>query len=174
MEPKDLLQELGISPGDIVADFGCGPGYFSIPAAEAVGEEGMVYAFDILPDALEVLTSKAKTHSGSMNITARRTNLEKENATKLQDASVDSVILKDVLFQNEDKGAIMKEACRILKSGGRALVVEWNEKQEALGPEQKMRVPQKKIEELIARNHLSIVKNFSAGNYHSAYILRKN
>jgi SAM-dependent methyltransferase len=42
-----LLKAAGLKPGQKVLEVGCGPGFFTIPAAKIVGEEGFVYAVDV-------------------------------------------------------------------------------------------------------------------------------
>ena len=51
--PRKILKEIGIGPGMSVLDFGCGPGSFSLAASHLVGPEGLVYALDINPIAVE-------------------------------------------------------------------------------------------------------------------------
>jgi len=43
-DPYKLLRAAGLEQGQQVLEVGCGPGYFTIPAAEMVGDEGEVYA----------------------------------------------------------------------------------------------------------------------------------
>ena len=53
LPPEKTLIRLGLKQGDIVADIGCGIGYFTIPAANIVGDSGKVFAMDISPEMLE-------------------------------------------------------------------------------------------------------------------------
>jgi ubiquinone/menaquinone biosynthesis C-methylase UbiE len=57
--PENILKEY-ISPGFIVADIGCGPGYFSIPMAQMVTEKGLVLAVDVQEDMLVKTRKKAE------------------------------------------------------------------------------------------------------------------
>ena len=98
INPADIINHLGVLRNSIVADFGCGSGYFSVPLAQFIGEEGKVYALDVLASALESDESKAKIH-GLSNIITKRVNLEKEGGSKFSNESMDWVILKDMLFQ---------------------------------------------------------------------------
>ena len=144
IDPVKIVNAAGISPGNTVADFGCGSGYFSIPVAQAVGEEGVVYSLDILPQALEEVQSKAKI-LGLTNIITKRVNLENENGSGFGKEELDWVIMKDVLFQNKEKGDIVKEAYRVLKPGGKALIMEWNDSDSSVGPAKELRLSQKKM-----------------------------
>lgn len=164
VDPIKIIKSVGVKAGDNVADFGCGPGYFSIPIAEVIGEEGEVYAFDVLPSALEALKSQS-TIRGIDNIKTRRVNLEKQQSSKLGDESVDWVILKNILFQNKKKKAILKEAYRILRKKGKILVMEWNENL-SLGPSQEMRIDRQKLIEIIDSENFILEKQLIAGNYH--------
>ena len=156
----------------MVADFGCGPGYFSLPFAKAVGEDGKVYALDVLPQVLETVASKAKS-SGINNIVTSRVNLEKENGSKLENECVDWVIIKDMLFQNKKKDIIIAEARRILRPGGKVIVTEWNQNNFSIGPEQKIRIPVNELKKIFADQKFSVEKDIEAGDFHYAFVAVK-
>jgi ubiquinone/menaquinone biosynthesis C-methylase UbiE len=171
VDPKEIIETNGFKIGDIVADFGCGPGYFSIPAAERVGELGIVYAFDVLPQAIEVLESQIKIENID-NIITGRVNLEKEGGTGLASESVDWVIIKDVLFQNKNKDIILQEAKRILKSNGNILVMEWNENV-SIGPSSKSRILKEELIKIICKEGFILKKEDTAGDYHYVIVAAK-
>jgi ubiquinone/menaquinone biosynthesis C-methylase UbiE len=56
--PYELLNAAGLKKGQNVVEVGCGPGYFTLPAARIVGKEGFVYAFDVNPFAVESVKKK--------------------------------------------------------------------------------------------------------------------
>lgn len=172
VDPAKVISQIEIKPGAIVADFGCGSGYFSFEFAKAVGPDGKVYALDILPQALEAVGSHAKL-MGIHNIVTKRANLEREGGSSLGLASVDWAIMKDMLFQNEHKHIIITEMARVLKPGGHALVMEWNPKASALGPEKKLRIDPEELKTLLLASGLSVEKSFPAGGYHYAFLMKK-
>jgi len=171
VDPKKMIEMAEIKNGEKVADFGCGSGYFSVAAALAVGETGEVFAFDVLPAAIEALESQSKTQ-GIDNIIIKRVNLEKEKSTGLEDGSMDWVIMKDVLFQNKNKKNILKEAKRILKDRGNILVMEWNENI-TLGPDRKSRINSKDLIEIIFGEGFVFKKQVDAGDYHYIIVATK-
>lgn len=171
-DPATVLRSLSVQPGMIVADFGAGSGYFSFEFAKAAGNEGRVYALDVLPSALEAITSRAKT-LGLTNVTAQRVNLERVNGSGLGTAMVDWVIIKDVLLQNEQKGIILAEAVRILKPGGHALIIEWDPRESSVGPEKHLRIAPDAMRTLVEEAGLSITEEPNVGGYHYAFIAKK-
>ena len=50
-----ILAQIGLKPGDTLADIGSGDGYFSIPAARMVGQSGKIYALDVSAEAISEL-----------------------------------------------------------------------------------------------------------------------
>lgn len=172
LDPELIISQIEIKPGSVVADFGCGPGYFTLPFAKAADRDGKVHALDILPQALETVEGKAK-NAGITNIQTKRVNLEKENGSKLDNDSADWIILKDVLFQNSNKEIIIKEAYRVLKSGGRALLVEWNESETGIGPEAELRINQQQLKKMFENNGFRIEKDIDAGNFHYSFVVVK-
>jgi ubiquinone/menaquinone biosynthesis C-methylase UbiE len=172
IQPETLLKQLTISAGISVADFGCGSGYFSLAFARAVGKEGHVYALDILPSALEAVASHAKIEN-LPQLSVKRANLEKENGSGLPPESIDFVVLKDILFQNNNKEVVLHEVRRILRSGGQALLVEWNTKDASVGPEIKLRFPKEALLQLIANTGFTVKRELEAGEFHDAFLLVK-
>jgi ubiquinone/menaquinone biosynthesis C-methylase UbiE len=173
VDPEILLRQVGgVAPGSSVADFGCGSGYFAFAFAKAVGREGRVFAFDIMPSALEAVASRAKL-LGLSNVLARRANLEHDGGSGLDAESVDWAVLKDILFQNRDKETILREAYRVLRPQGRALVVEWNDLDSSVGPDPGLRLRPETLAELARKAGFSVEHEIRAGDFHYALVLAK-
>ncbi len=172
IDPETIVKNLDLKNGDQVADFGCGSGFFSIPFARAVSDAGVVWSLDILSSALEAVESQAKT-LGLLNIKTRRANVEKINGSNLKEDSMDWVIMKDILFQNKNKEDIIREAYRVLKPEGKALIMEWNNKNFMVGPPKEKRVSQQEIFNMLDKNKFIIKKIFPAGDFHYVIIAEK-
>lgn len=172
INPSDIVSRLDISHDSLVADFGCGTGYFSIPLAKIV-EEGKVYSFDVLPQALESVESNAKVE-GLSNIVTKRVNLENNRGSGLENGSVDWVIIKDMLFQNKNKEAILSEAKRILKVGGKILVIEWGEKNTTVGPTNEMKISFEELERMTQGQNFKIEKKVDTGDFHYGFVAVKS
>ena len=113
----ELLETAGIKRGQIVLDFGCGSGTYTIPAAKIVGEQGRVYALDKDKKALDELIQKAKL-AGLKNI--ERIDTSGEPRIDLTDESVDVVLLFDVFHsyyfaQADDRKSLLNEIYRVMK-----------------------------------------------------------
>jgi len=148
------------------ADFGSGSGGWAIPLAKKL-EEGRVYAIDILDEPLSALRGKIKTEKIS-NIEVVRADVE-DNST-LADDSCDLVLLTNLLFQVDDKKKALAEAKRVLKKGGKILVVDWKD-DVSLGPEKKV-LPEE-VEKIAGELDLRLDEEFEAGAYHYALIFTK-
>lgn len=172
VNPEAMTAQLDGLVGKSVADFGCGSGFFSLAFAKAVGVNGHVFALDILPSSLEAVASRAKA-LGLLNVVAKRVNLERECGADLPDSSLDWVILKDVLFQNKDKTAMLREAHRVLKPAGNLLVMEWNDRDLSFGPEVSLRVSESSLREMLSECGFSFVKDLDAGDFHYASVFQK-
>lgn len=172
LSPKDILKQINVAPGSTVADFGCGSGFFSLAFAEAVGETGKINSFDILPSALESVESKAKLQ-GLNNIFTQRANLEKNGGSKLSDNSMDWVVVKDMLFQNKNKDIILGEAYRVLKAGGKMLLVEWNDEDMPIGPERDIRISEQELKRLAESQGFKMEKELDSGGFHFGAVFQK-
>ena len=115
--PNQTLETAGIKVGQKVLEIGCGPGFFTIPAARIVGETGIVYALDIHPLAIESVKKKINDEIID-NVTLL--NADATN-TGLPDQSIDLAFLFGVprLLRNELVFKdVLKELYRILRFNG--------------------------------------------------------
>jgi len=90
---QKILKEANINSGDIILDYGCGPGNYSIPAAQIVGDKGKVFATDMHPLSAQFVLKNAR----KANITNIETILT-SCKTGLNENSVDVVLLFDVFL----------------------------------------------------------------------------
>lgn len=132
-DPKNIIAQLDIPVGSSVADLGAGLGVYSFLLAKKVGTEGKVYACDVQKDILTRLDREIHDQHIT-NIQTVLSNIEHHQGTRLRDASIDWVVLANVLFQVEDRNGMVQEIARILKPTGKVLLVDWSESFGNLGP----------------------------------------
>ncbi|MBU4087052.1 MAG: methyltransferase domain-containing protein [Nanoarchaeota archaeon] len=174
VRPDKIIESLNVGPSMAVADFGCGSGHYVIQAAKKVGKSGKVYGIDIQKEMLSYVRAQANLE-GLTNIETIWTDLETPDATRLRNDSVDLVIISNILFQAEDKNAVIREAQRILKSGGRVVVIEWDIENlpDKFGPAMDSRIPSKSAKDIFERAGFAFEKEFNPGDHHYGLIFRK-
>ena len=166
LNPEKILQQLELTKGMIAADFGSGSGGWAIPLAKKL-EEGKIYAIDILEEPLSALRLKIKTGK-IFNVEAVKSNVEK--TSKLISNSCDLVLMTNLLFEVEDKKKVLEEGKRVLRKGGKILIVDWKEGV-SLGPQKKV-LPEE-IKKVAKELNLETEKEFEAGIYHYGLIFIK-
>jgi ubiquinone/menaquinone biosynthesis C-methylase UbiE len=120
--PPKILAKMGLDKSIIdVADFGCGYGTFTIPAAKMIS--GKIFALDIDSVMVEATRKKAKENKlDNVEVILRDFISE---GSGLRDSSVDFVMLFNILHLDKPSG-LLKEAYRILGVGGRIGIIHWN------------------------------------------------
>ena len=121
-DPGKVLTTLGLNNRTIdVAEFGCGYGTFTIPAAKMI--EGIIYAFDIEPEMVRITQEEVKKHNLGNVKTVLRDFIA--DGSGLPAESVDYVMLFNILHL-ENPGLLLAEAKKILKKGGKLGIIHWN------------------------------------------------
>jgi arsenite methyltransferase len=120
-KPDRILETLALQPGQSVADVGAGGGYFSQRFAEAVGENGIVYAIDTSPEFLEFVR-KAADAKGLSNI---KTVLVAEDKLILPKKSFDIIFLRNVYHHLQNRVKYFGNLKEFLKPGGKIVIIEY-------------------------------------------------
>lgn len=120
--PDKILAEY-VKPGMKVVDFGSAMGWFSLPMAKMVGENGKVYCFDIQKKMLSKLEQRA-VKAGVRNIIEPRLIEEDRNVYSDINGTIDFALLCAVAHEVPDQKKLFATLYSLLKSNGKLLFAE--------------------------------------------------
>jgi len=122
LEINQVVSEIGLHPGDMVAEIGAGTGIFSVALARAVSPGGRVLAEEIDEGFLPMIADKA----AQANMTNIQPVLGKFEDPKLPRGDIDVAFFHDVLHHIADRGPYLQRTASYLKPGGRIVVVDYD------------------------------------------------
>jgi len=122
LEIDEVVSQIGLRPGELVADIGAGTGIFSVPLARAVSPGGRVLSVEVDAGFLPLITSKA-SQAGLENI---QPVLGEFGDPRLPRGDVDVAFLHDVLHHIEQRASYIQRLASYLKPGGRIVVVDYD------------------------------------------------
>lgn len=172
-DPQVNLQRINLSSGMTVVDFGAGSGAYTIPAAKIVAPEGKVYAVEIQKDLLENIKKTAEASRVGNNVSLIWGDVEQQGGVSLADGLADVVIISNVLFQAKSMYTLALEAKRILKPGGKIMVIEWSESFGGIGPIPADVISPEEVKKTFGSVGLPFISDFPAGEHHYGLIFAK-
>ncbi len=120
-QPDKVVASLQLKPGDKVADLGSGGGYFTFRLADAVGEDGIVYAVDVDKGLLDYV-DKTASEKGFTNIKTIRAS---QDDTGLAADSVDLIFVCNTYHHLEDRSLYFNNLKQALHDTGRVAIIDF-------------------------------------------------
>ncbi|MFO8015150.1 MAG: methyltransferase domain-containing protein [Phycisphaerae bacterium] len=123
-QPDRVVADLNLRDGSVVADVGCGGGYFISRLAKAVGKTGTVWAEDISEKSLRGLKQRVEKDANLANVKVVKGEAE---STGLPDAALDAALVVNVYHHVPEKhrAGLTADIVRALKPGGCVFLIDW-------------------------------------------------
>lgn len=162
-DPDKVLQYLNLGQCTVLADIGCGPGWFTIPAAQKMAPSGFVYAIDLSPEMLDVLRQRC-AQAGLHNV--QPVLAEEEDEWPVPSESCEAALVANVYHEVDPTSGFLSELKRILKPGGIVLLVEWKREPTPVGPPLEERLDQQDVTEEFTQAGFILFGTCDVGPYH--------
>ena len=117
----EVVANLHLKAGEIVADVGAGPGLFEVPMAHAVSPGGKIYAVEID----EAFFAEINKKTNDARVTNVQTVLGKYTDPNLPIHGIDVALFHDVLHHIQDRAAYLKAMVGYMKPTGRIVLVDY-------------------------------------------------
>jgi ubiquinone/menaquinone biosynthesis C-methylase UbiE len=170
IDPCRVLERVGIRERMRVVDFGCGAlGHWAFAAAQLVGPNGTVFAVDILRDVLQLLERNAKSERLA-NVKSIWSDFDVYGATSVPEGEIDLLILANDFPHSRHPDRLVKEIARLVKRGGKVLVVEWKPSASGWGSNRTLRVDPARIKLAFDIPEFELKEEFDAGPAHYALV----
>ena len=129
-KPRQLLPPCIPKPGGVWADFGCGEGIFTAVLYELVGPQCEIYAVDKNRRPLQKLLNNFAELYPEANVMT----LQQDFIQSLDLPDLDGFVMANALhfIQDDLKGNALHQLVKLLKPGGRAIIIEYNTRRDNL------------------------------------------
>lgn len=159
--PREIVRAANIPVGSRVAEIGCGTGWFTFEIEKLVRPRGMVYALDMQPAMLQILRARREWER-ILTLPCR------ENEFELDNGEVDIIFHANTLHECDNPAAHLQEAARVLKDGGRLVLIEWHLTSDEAqpGPPDAQRIELAEAKKIIEAAGFQVQSSDDVGPYH--------
>jgi ubiquinone/menaquinone biosynthesis C-methylase UbiE len=140
--PDQVMDELGIAEGTVVADLGAGGGWFTIRLARRVGPNGRVYAEDIQHEMIEAMKRRVQREDLTKRVTFQ---LGSSADPGLPANTLDAALIVDAYHEMERPVTLLRNLAKSLKRDGRIGIVNFTKEGGGPGPPMEERVDPERV-----------------------------
>ena len=163
-----LLSLIPVLPHHVVADVGCGEGYFTVALAKYLFD-GKVLALDGRKELLSA-TQKALKAAQLTNVEVTESRAKK---LPIENEALDGVLLAFVLHAAGDPKRLIKETYRCLRKTGWSAILEWRKKETAEGPPLDRRIGSDEMASLVEDAGFRVSSQRDVTSAHYLLVVRK-
>jgi len=164
-DPNEILKAVDPKPDWVAADLGCGSGYFTVPLSRMVRK---VYGIDVQKEMLAFLEQKIERQK----IENIEPMLSKPDEIPLENNSVDLLISVNTLHEFGDREKMIRKMRRVVKKGGRLLIVDFKKEDTGFGPPVRIRIPKPRAIKLFEAKGFALLKTKEL-QYHYLLVFAK-
>jgi ubiquinone/menaquinone biosynthesis C-methylase UbiE len=162
LNPELIWTKADLKDPDILVDIGAGTGFFALPFSRKV-RKGKVYACDISEEMISWMKNNLPPESQGVVIPLKM----EESSVPLPDGIADLVYMINLHHELEDPVAAIKEALRLLKSGGKLIIIDWKKEETPNGPPLTIRLTEETIESQMLACGFTNIRKHAVLPYHS-------
>jgi len=155
--PEEVMDKLDIKSGSVVADVGCGSGYFTFHFAGRVGAMGKVYAEDLDAEVLRKIQARANEE----HLTQIETIQGKPDNPDLPVEQLDAILVMNAYHEMKDFNQMLSGMYRALKPGGKLVIIdhEADPGEPRSEYQDRHRIPEQLVRQDLARNGFHFLRS---------------
>jgi SAM-dependent methyltransferase len=169
LNPDLIWEKAALLDPAVLVDVGAGTGFFALLFSRKM-KNGKVYACDISAEMISWMNDNLPAESKGIVIPVRM----QETSVPLPDGTADLVYMINLHHELEDPQRILEESLRLLKKGGKVMVIDWKKEGTPEGPPLELRVREETIESHMRDAGFSEITKYAALPYHYFLIGKKN
>jgi ubiquinone/menaquinone biosynthesis C-methylase UbiE len=168
--PERLLDKMNIRKGDTLLEIGAGTGYFSVTAADYVGDAGKVIASDIS----ELMLADIKKQIDGKGISNIELVKCREDNIPVPEGTVDIILMAGVFHEIDDQIAYIEHIRTLLKDNGTVTILEWDKVKTERGPRLSHRIAPETLRDMFEYAGFSTIMIEKLDNGQYIAIFTKN
>jgi ubiquinone/menaquinone biosynthesis C-methylase UbiE len=161
LNPEIIWEKVAGGNPSVLIDIGAGTGVFALRFSRKL-RDGKVYACDILDVMLDWMRDNLPAESRGVVVPLKM----EENSVPLPDRTADLVYMINLHHELDDPSKILKESYRLLKNGGRLMIIDWKNAETPEGPPAEIRVAEETIEAQMRESGFDKIMKYPVLPYH--------
>lgn len=166
-DPERILELIDLPHGGTILDLGCGPGFFTVPAALRAASSATVIGID---SSMKMLSLCRERLDGAGRAGAELILMRLDELIPLADCSVDFILMANVLHDFPKPEKVLEEAARVLKHEGRIADIDWKKEHLDFGPPFEIRFSEERSRRMLSDAGFKIHQAPEVGQYHYCLI----
>jgi arsenite methyltransferase len=156
-KPQEVVEALGLKPGEVIADIGAGSGYFTFRLAHHVGQTGKIYAVDVSPNMILHINRRTRELKATNVVSI----LADPDDPLLPEGSVNRFFFSDSWHHIDNQTKYLSLMKQMLKPGGEIIMIDFHKKELPVGPPMQMKIAREDLIKQMETNGFRLTKEHS-------------